>query len=334
MRLIRLLLLALQTLPVVQGTSMPQHATAMPINQLADLAHAAYEKSMEDLQTRSVRVRLGRRQYNSCTRDNIKVRREWGSLTKTERSAYISAIQCLQAKPAFTPESLAPGAKTRFDDCRDAHQPDASRSLHGKLPHLASPYWGWSKIAQTSMESSPIFDGSDTSMSGNGSPIPNQGEIFLTGVHGSPGLYLPPGPGGGCVTSGPFQNMIVNLGPVNLPLAGGTTIVNNDSLAYNPRCLKRDLTTSIVQEFANASSILYLIMQHNEINDFQMHLQGTPDKGDLGVHGGGHYAICGDPGRDASVSPGDPAFYLHHAMVDQIRELVSTLPGPFCYVYL
>ena len=92
----------------------------------------------------------------------------------------------------------------------------------------------------------------------------------------------------------------------------------------------------------------------------------------------------GDPGRDFMVSPGDPAFYLHHAMVDRVwwiwqnldpfhrfntvsgtrtllnqppsgavtlddvldmgysgpvppktmRDTMSTVDGPFCYIYL
>ena len=108
----------------------------------------------------------------------------------------------------------------------------------------------------------------------------------------------------------------------------------------------------------------------------------------IGVHGGGHYSLGGDPGNDVYVSPGDPAFYLHHAMIDRvwwiwqhtgkdayerqfgpeaiagtrtfldkppssnatlddliefgyaagpprlIRDLLSTVRGPFCYVYL
>lgn len=99
----------------------------------------------------------------------------------------------------------------------------------------------------------------------------------------------------------------------------------------------------------------------------------------------GHFSLGGDPGRDLFVSPGDPAFYLHHAMIDrvwwlwqmqdpesrvwganslggtitmlndppsanttledwneygyaagparQIKELLSTVDGPFCYLY-
>lgn len=106
----------------------------------------------------------------------------------------------------------------------------------------------------------------------------------------------------------------------------------------------------------------------------------------IGVHGGGHYTLGGDPGRDVFSSPGDPTFYLHHANIDrvwwiwqmlspierqstdkavagsrtflndppsangtldddvefgyaagpsrQIRDLMSTVRGPFCYIYL
>lgn len=106
----------------------------------------------------------------------------------------------------------------------------------------------------------------------------------------------------------------------------------------------------------------------------------------IGVHGGGHYALGGDPGDDVYTSPGDPVFYLHHAQIDRvwwiwqmlspyerqftsnaiagtqtflnmppsangtlddliefghaagptrpIGDLLSTVNGPFCYLYL
>ncbi|KMU76698.1 hypothetical protein CISG_05841 [Coccidioides immitis RMSCC 3703] len=47
-------------------------------------------------------------------------------------------------------------------------------------------------------------------------------------------------------------------------------------------------------------------------------MQGIPGSGSIGVHGGGHYAMGGDPGRDVFVSPGDPAFFFHHAMIDRV----------------
>lgn len=104
-----------------------------------------------------------------------------------------------------------------------------------------------------------------------------------------PELVLPHGTGGGCVTSGPFVNMSVNLGPVALALTNGSTISNGNGLSYNPRCLKRDLTTAINQRFANATSVVSLILKPKEIYDFEMTMQGVPGSGEIGVHGGGMY---------------------------------------------
>ena len=62
------------------------------------------------------------------------------------------------------------------------------------------PYWDWGRWA-ASPETSPIFDGSDTSMSGQGEKV----------QHSSNGLK-PAGEGGGCIKSGPFKDMKINLG--------------------------------------------------------------------------------------------------------------------------
>lgn len=101
-----------------------------------------------------------------------------------------------------------------------------------------------------------------------------------------------------------------------------------------------------------------------------------------GVHTAGHFTIGGDPGGDIFTSPGDPAFFLHHAQIDRtwwiwqnqdlknrqnaiagtitlnnnppskdgtlsdllslgvnakdikIGDAMSTLAGPFCYIYI
>lgn len=37
----------------------------------------------------------------------------------------------------------------------------------------------------------------------------------------------------------------------------------------------------------------------------------------MGVHGLGHNAIGGDVMNDVYASPGDPTFFLHHAMVNR-----------------
>lgn len=151
----------------------------------------------------------------------------------------------------------------------------------------------------------------------------------------------------------------------------------SDGLGYNPRCIKRDLSNYLTQRDATTAKIASLITSSQSIGPFQDTMQsGT------GVHSAGHFTISGDPGSDFYTSPGDPAFWLHHAMIDRtwyiwqtqdfnnrqqviaggtsmmgggraqaltdyvdldvvnvdgtkymIKDLVSTVAGPFCYVY-
>lgn len=265
---------------------------------------------------------------SGCTPQNLSIRREWyvvvldnmkvifahayfrGALSRTERKAYTDAVVCLQNKAAHATADFAPGAKSRFDDWVATHI-SQSLTIHYTGTFLAwhrwfawlyeqalreecgytgtQPYWNWATTAVTGLESSPIFDGSDSSMGGNGAKVQQTGNIVLNGG-GLPSLSLPTGSGGGCVTSGPFKNMSVNLGPADLSIAGNITLVQANPLAYNPRCLKRDLTDAINQRYANSTSILNTIRQQT-IYDFEMIMQGVPGSGDIGVHGGGHYAF-------------------------------------------
>lgn len=133
-----------------------------------------------------------------------------------------------------------------------------------------------------------MLDGSEHSMSGNGEFIPGRGDVILGG-NGLPEIPIPAGSGGGCVKSGPFKNMQVNLGPVALGLPGGTTVSNGDGLSYNPRCLKRDLTDYANKRWADATGVVSLILSNDNIDDFQMKMQGVPGSGDIGVHGGGKF---------------------------------------------
>ena len=72
------------------------------------------------------------------------------------------------------------------------------------------------------------------------------------------------------------------------------------------------------KKWANAAAIADLIINKKDIWRFEMVMQGVPGTDSLGVHGGGHYSMGGDPGRDFFVSPGDPLFYLHHGMIDKV----------------
>lgn len=124
---------------------------------------------------------------------------------------------------------------------------------------------------------------------------------MILGGNGLPEIPIPAGSGGGCVKSGPFKDMKVNLGPVALGLTNGSTIANGDGLSYNPRCLKRDLTDYTNKRWANTSSIVSLILGNNDIESFQMAMQGVPGSGNIGVHGGGKSRIIFKSHANANV---------------------------------
>lgn len=402
----------MKTSSVLAMAATLANAIALPLDKLPTSASSDIGTAQEQLQAliyhASSVVQSHGKSYNStCKPQDIKIRREWGALSAKERIAYTDAVRCLQKKGAKSPASWAPGAKTRYDDWVATHV-DQSLVIHYTGNFLAwhryflweyeqalrnecgysgtQPYWNWGITAETGLEASPIWDGSATSMSGNGAKINQTGDVVLN-IGDSPPIHLPNGSGGGCITSGPFKEMQVNLGPAALTLPGNITEANAAGpLSYNPRCLKRDLTDEVNEQFSNATAIVDNILNPRGIYDFQMQMQGVPGSGSIGVHGGGHYSMGGDPGRDAFASPGDPAFFLHHGMIDLVwtawqmldpetrihganaisgtntflnsppsanttfdtpisigwagsgknvtmRDVMSTVDGPFCYIY-
>lgn len=294
----------LATTALVGSLTASAAPTSGDDSTVANLAKQAYDQAHEALSSEQKR----NPGESSCSLKNLRVRREWGSLSKKERKAYTKAVQCLQEKPALTPSSVAPGAKTRFDDFVATHI-NQTLTIHYTANFLSwhryytwlyeealreecgykgdQPYWDWAKTAHTGLAASPIFDGSETSMSGNGASVytDDTGDIALGGSPDLPPLYLPTGNGGGCVESGPFKDMTVNLGPVALSAPGGVTVTppTGNPLDHNPRCLKRDLVDAVNQRFANASSVLSLILKPQNIYDFQMQMQGIPGSGDVSL---------------------------------------------------
>jgi tyrosinase len=88
-------------------------------------------------------------------------------------------------------------------------------------------------------------------------------------------------------------------------------------LGYNPRCLRRDISRAASSGWTKDSDVVSLIHDNKNFLNFTTNMQGNFEQGFLGVHTGGHFTIGGDPGGDLFVSPGDPAFFLHHAMIDR-----------------
>lgn len=243
------------------------------------------------------------------------------------------------------------------------------------------PYWNHARYASAPLES-PIFDGSDTSMSGTGL------ETETTTVPES-ALVLPWRGGGGCIHTGPFVNWTVNIGPLAKLWMEVPDNPRADGRGYNPRCVRRDVNAYVAAHSTSDANVTELITRHADYAAFQTQFETTSDPernpGVLGVHAGGHYTHGGDPGGDFYMSPGDPVFWLHHAGVDRywwtwqnylaperrtmelgltmtmfddppdrngtlddeldfgvvgpgrrlrIRETMSSLKGPFCYVYV
>lgn len=163
----------------------------------------------------------------------------------------------------------------------------------------------------------PLFDGSDTSISGNGIDFPH-GPIVLAANGTS--VEIPPLEGGGCVTSGPFANYTITLGPVGLAAINDSRPnPRADGKGYNPRCFRRALNV-VSASGASDANCTKLITSYSDIGSFQDNMQGPFAYGipEYGVHASAHYMVGGDPGGDFFTSPGDPFFWFLHAEIDRI----------------
>ncbi|PGH02445.1 tyrosinase [Blastomyces parvus] len=343
-----------------------------------------------------------------CTPGKLTIRKEWRFMPKAERRKYIEAVYCLQSKPSLFTQEEAPGSKSLFDSFAVVHI-NQTPFIHGTYNflawhryfvwayekalkecgyHGASPYWEWGYDVHDP-EKSAVFDGSPYSLGSNGAPLADREPSYHM-VPPPPlpqtGTAFPAGTGGGCVMSGPFSDLTTNLGPVALP--GGDL---NNPLRYNPRCLMRDMSAFIGQQYTAFNWSTWTIEESKDIVGFQARLAGNPGNEGLkddqlnlfGVHGGGHLFLGGMTGQhsDFYSSPQEPAFFLHHGQIDRlwsiwqwldikerrdavhgtltlanipptrngtlddiidlgplappvtVREVMSTIDGPFCYLY-
>ena len=144
-------------------------------------------------------------------------------------------------------------------------------------------------------------------MGSNGAYIPNRNGTAISAF----GLnaIIPPVTGGGCVTTGPFKNHTVNLGPVAYAPYGP-----DGGLGYNLRCLVQDLAPGFSNQ-TKTPDVVKLIEEPRDLFEFDDLFEGLS-----GVHAGGHFQM-GGVGIDAFSSPGDPVFYLHHAQVDRVWSI-------------
>ncbi|TQN63790.1 Tyrosinase-like protein orsC, partial [Colletotrichum shisoi] len=195
-----------------------------------------------------------------------------------------------RARPSKLRGDFAPGARNRYDDFVAAHI-NQTLSIHATGNFLTwhrhyvwayenalreecgydgyQPYWNWLTYRDDPSKA-PMFDGSDTSLSGDGTFRAHNGSVAARG-----GVWIPSGNGGGCVTSGPFANMTVHLGPVR-PGIDGLPVNPGGSFAYNPRCLSRDISAWTSKKWMNPSDVLNLTIgaAAKNVLSFQDELQG------------------------------------------------------------
>ncbi|KAF6794286.1 Grixazone synthase 3 [Colletotrichum sojae] len=269
---------------------------------------------------------------STCTLENAGVRKNWEALSGDERKEYIRAVKCLLSAPSKTDPALGTGARVRYDDFAAQHinqtmtvhvtgnflgwhrhyiwsYEQALRNECGYTGYL--PYWNWFSH-QDDLRKSPVFDGSETSMGSDGLFVPHNGSM------GSPGFHIPSGLGGGCIATGPFANLSANLGPVQPQQDGIVGVGLADKLRHNPHCVKRDLSSWLATRIYTEDSFLNVTVGETarDVASFQGQLDGQ-SSGLPGVHAGGHQAISGS-NSDLYSGVVDPAFYLHHTMVDRI----------------
>ncbi|CZT48785.1 related to monophenol monooxygenase (tyrosinase) [Rhynchosporium secalis] len=280
---------------------------------------------------------------SKCTVKNAVKRQEWNDLKSSDKKKYIAAVLCLQKKPSKSARGVAPGARSRYDDFVLVHV-QQTMTIHATGNFLSwhryfvwayetalrdecgykgyQPYWNWGRYASNPLLN-PMVDGSDISLSGNGLKFNYTGVPLQGGP--LPWDVIPPGAGGGCVTTGPFKNLEVRLGPLSATIPGVPVNPQADGLGYNPRCLRRDINPNAAAVTAtNYTYDLITNPLHADIHWFQTVMQGQFEVHKWGVHTGGHYTIGGDPGGDFFTSPNDPIFFLHHGMIDRVWWIWQT----------
>lgn len=279
-----------------------------------------------------------------CTPETAYVRREWGDLTRDERLDYINAFKCTLAAPSTAPPDIAPGARVRYDDFIATHILKANfvhvdgifntwhrefvflweQTLRCECGYAAPlPYWNWARWPD--LGASPLFDGSDTSMGGDGAYDPGAQPVKYRPGTTDP---FPSGTGGGCMATGPFVGLVV---PFATRVAGfDPANASMLELSYQPHCLRRSLASEIMTQYGNQWVVDQIVNNTDTIADYQFALdafsvipppsfQWPKDQFGswIGVHSGAHTALGYESYIPLSTVQ-EIAFFHHHGMVDLV----------------
>lgn len=215
-------------------------------------------------------------------------------LEPAERKAFTDAELCLQSKPSRLDPKY--NSRSYYDDfvavhinqTLQVHTDGIFLPWHREYIHLFEqalmnecgwqgtlPYWNWPLWA-SSLSTSPLFDGSEYSLSGDGYPngtapvMINQAEF-------------PHGSGGGCVMSGPFTEYTVIYG--YLPFSDifvFNGILPPSVFDVNERCFNRDLNTYVATNLTSQHDVDVLLASTTAeefIGQLDVRMQGNPPIG-------------------------------------------------------
>lgn len=265
-----------------------------------------------------------------CTPHNVRVRRDFDKLAPYEQKAFTDAINCMRDQPSSLDQNKYSAAINRFFDYAVVHTNRTSvvhldgffLTWHRFFVHLfekdlqekcgwegTMPYWNWPNTAGR-LESAPIFDGSEYSMSGNG-------EFLDVGPYQlGPTFSLPHGSGGGCIQGGPFEGMNSTMAVIPSQLLSTGDPLPPTTFVKNETCLTRDLNDPVSAMYLNATAYNQAL-EAPDLPTLSALLNGVFGGGALGLHSGAHFAV-GPPFSSIFVSPQDPIWYPAHTFLDVI----------------
>lgn len=268
-----------------------------------------------------------------CTYQSAVVRKEWSSMTKDQRRAFVEGVKCMLSKPSVVPD--VPAAQSFYADfaflhinyARDAHFNGRffhwhrhhvwlfEQGLHecGFPKNLGVPYMHWPLYAEHGFENSTIFDESDSSLGGNGWP-----DNRLDGNS----LRIPHGSGGGCIMRGPFHDLVNNFQPFYDRYA--LTGLPSNWTEPITRCIDRDFNKWALQNNLNQDIYDSCLAQP----DFASFQNGSDDPhSSFALHVAGHAAV-GMTMNDLFGGTFDPSFWLHHSGVDRLWTSWQNIDRP------
>ncbi|KAH6653465.1 hypothetical protein BKA67DRAFT_537140 [Truncatella angustata] len=218
--------------------------------------------------------------------DNPNQRFEWRDYSDTDRHAFAAAFKCLMDAPS---SGRFPPSQSRYEDLVRVHQMMAN-TIHGNSIFLLwHRYYVWTleQIMRDECGFDRAFPWWDETLdAGNFS----SSSIFTPDFFGS--LRTSTNDQYICVTDGYFANAVAHIGPGS---------------GFQDHCLSRAVDESLTAQCNK--NFVNICNSRDNYSDME-------NCAELGPHAYGHNGI-GSVMADASSSPQDPTFFLHHLFVDR-----------------